>query len=1361
MDGRHTLGLDIGSNSVGSAWIDLKDKSVLAGVSVFPAGVDETEEARGAPNNQKRRAKRSLRRSLARRAARKRALRQLLTRHGLLPVGTLELQALFTTDPWPLRREALRRPVTPHEFGRILVHLGQRRGALGLNLPQTDEDQSTEQPPDSSGGVIDGANRARQAMAERGAETFGELIALVAAERRFPILDAQGHPKLDASGLPLTYGEPVRNRNDSFEFHADRTMIHEEFSRLWERQRSFDSPLAALLTPQLREALDNPVRDSKWKHQGALFGQRNTYWNTGTLGRCDLEPSDRCVPIADRHASYFRVLETVNNIRLRGPGDDDYRPLTETERAAVLEKLRSQRSGTIPSIRAALKIDKRALKKLGLSEEAYKLNIAGDDDRSLNGDWFHAAVVLEAVGLEVWQSWPESSREGLNRALLKFDPEAPDDEPVIANVGRKLGLDEAACQRLVAAWQRRPKLEQRLKLSRRAVVNLLPYMEQRLPSGRWPTQIEARRAFAADLERRAEQDRLPVRHPVRVQAQRYALGATALSKADRRFVRKHGLLPPAPMLANPVVRKAIHEVRRHLIAHIRQHGCKPDRIVIEFARETTKPKKLSDKIYFRNQNREKIRRKIIEEIIEPAFGSGFRQLSHNQLRAAVDRVLLCMQQRGVCAYSSAPLDPAGDGPCAYSGRPITFRMAALGDDLEVDHILPYSRCGDNSLNNRVLCFRPANRNKGRKTPREWWGDQFDNLSGPMRFLQEFQPNEKVDYFERRDYQAKWRNFSAVNVPDEWKGSQLTDTAYAARQVQAYLQQALWPDEPSHLEGGPRRIFVTKGRYTAILRKDWQLYLALHKGSETSPEAMRHAQLKNRGDHREHALDAVVIALTDGERIQELARRARLEEEERVAAEAQGRNPRRIEKRPIAPPWGDVRSFRRQVLTQVYGEFEDQRPTEHPPTGLIVSHRPVGQRLSGAFHEETLLGPVPNELGSDPNETTLFVSKKKVADLDPNHLRLPRPESADDAIERIAARIIQRNEEPNPRKARQRAKALVKSPGYTPRMVDPPPGKSGLVRDLTLRKVLRAEIERRLKEKGIPRDADSFTASDLGRLLKDGPLRMPSGVPIKRITLLRTMNDPVLIKRRKFDYATGLWRDDECPRAMRAYLGGNNHHIEIREDAHGRWSGDVVRTYKAAQRLSAGRSLVDRSFDEARGGRFVMSLAQGDTVLMRSKEGNQIGYFVVFKLDKPQTIQFKRHWDARKATGEKDEEGRLLPDSKRDEMPVTAAQLKVLAPPGEATPIKVAVDPLGGVRRLEPQPPVISPPASVDPRVMEIARRAIAARSAPPGSAAGKGQRIPGSWAWMHAQLEAQGLGGLRSQLTLALRILRNPESPAT
>lgn len=83
----------------------------------------------------------------------------------------------------------------------------------------------------------------------------------------------------------------------------------------------------------------------------------------------------------------------------------------------------------------------------------------------------------------------------------------------------------------------------------------------------------------------------------------------------------------------------------------------------------------------------------------------------------------------------------------------------------------------------------------------------------------------------------------------------------------------------------------------------------------------------------------------------------------------------------------------------------------------------------------------------------------------------------------------------------------------------------------------------------------------------------------------------------------------------------------------------------------------------------MSLSEGETICMRHPETGFPGYFVVFKLDNPQTIWFIPHWDAR-LSKEKDGYG------KREEIDVTAANLKMLEPEKGVPPYKVRVSPLG-------------------------------------------------------------------------------------
>lgn len=1286
------LGLDIGSNSVGSAWVDTERGEVHLAAGVFPAGVDEQEDKRGAPKNQARRRTRSQRRTIHRRAQRKHHLLRFLMNRGLLPQDPDELRRLFDVDPWALRRKALREPLTAYEFGRVLVHLAQRRGAVGI---VTDPENPDE------GRVKDAMDRLKNLMQERGAGTVGQLLADLIEQRRRPIQrlpdDAcsrrtrQRRRECQDRVPNSPQLTPIRNRQyrlpETEMLFAGRELVRDEFHRIVRQQRSFEnSPLAGMLTDDLVNALDDPTQSDAWRHRGLLFGQRRTYWDTGTLGRCVLEPTERCVPIADRHASYFRVIETVNNIRIERAGQSQ-RPLTPEERDRLVSLLRgplgqrTQKGQRVPKTSASVADIKKAL-GVNPRDKSVRLNIEADEQREINTDWFHREIVHGAFGEAPWNELTEQQRESVNRAILKFDPDHEGDASKLhEGAQRWWGLDQAAADRLVEAWKARPKLEKRLNLSRRAIRNLLRYMEPfDAENKRWPTQQEARRAHAAELRQRFEQTG---ELAYELAARRYATGALGLTAADRYYMRqaKHQLRdengqiirdengkplaepPPAPMLSNPVVRKAIHEVRRHLVAWLRQFRRKPDRVVIEMARATKQSGVVRDEQLKVNRMREGIRTRIIQE-------HNLSSLSLNQQRRAVDRVLLARQQRAVCPYCGK--DGLGDP------------VAAKGDGVEIDHIVPYSRSGDDSLNNKVLVHANCNQGKRIRTPKEWLSEDdfaalelrlkdFEKAANALRAKKTKEERRKLGskagqdgYFTISDYARKWRNFNhKVREEEEFRNSQLTDTAYAAREVAAYLADALFDGRglPERGDGqGRQRIFFTVGKFTLMLRRDWQLFETLKpprikdgRHGELTADQERELADKNRGDHRQHAIDAAAIALTDPKIKNALATWAAQASEH---YERYGRWPRRT---PTSPPWADVPTFRRQVLSQVYERFDSgefaagQSDEQSDKARFIVSHRPVKRRLVGALHEETHYGPVVQPLPPHRAETpeTLFTNRISADRLTPNHLRVP------DGWDKLSAMLEDHAVPACQKQAVRRQLAALQ---------DPAPAKSGIVRD----RALRDRIRKCLRANGL--DPDDFGAAEIKNLVAGGKLTMASGVPIKSVVLLRTNTDPVIIPRKRWDLAADRMVADDDQRTRRVYIGGNNHHIEIREDRRtGKWRGEIIRAFEVARRVRLDKlPAVDRAdHDDAR---FVMSLSEGEMIYARRKDrpGDPPDYYVVCKLDKVGNscrIHFAPHWDARKA-------------SEQDRWDVTPADLKHCGPEAGEPPVKVRVGPLGDVRVLQ-------------------------------------------------------------------------------
>lgn len=1187
------LGLDIGSNSVGSAWVDTEARTVTLGCSVFPAGVEESEAKRGTPKGAARREKRSQRRSIARRALRKRRLRQTLADAGLLPADPDTLDQLMNRNPWHLRRAALTQGMSLHEFGRILIHLNQRRGALGVETDPDDRDE---------GKVKEAIDHLRAQMLACNAQTFGQYMAdLYDQRQRTPVTKED-----------TRYCDPIRNRQDAFEFHADRSVIRDEFQMLWEKQKSLGGELARILTDDLRRALDDPSEDPTWRHSGGIFGQRRTYWDAGTLGRCDLEPTDHRCPRADMYVQEFRVLQSVNNMRIVKQGETE-RPLNAEERDKVISALRTKKTGSVTTVRRALGINTKA------GKETYTLNLERDPEAEINTDWFYREVVSNAITGETCPGLTDRQRESVNRAILKFDPASPQDAERLRQGAQEWwGLSPEAADRLVDAWKERPKIESRVNLSRRAIRNLLPYLRAGL------SVTNARQRFAEDPDSPATAEQR-ARYAFNVtdefreflgslvgdeEADRL-LGLRGLTKGERHYLSKHpDLLPPAPTLANPVVRKAVHEVRRHVTAYLTRFGRKPDRVIIELAREAKQTEKIRNQILAQNRRREAERKEIIEQFDLAA-------LTANQQGKAVERVTLCRQQRKVCAYSNVDTD---------EGRAITDETAALGTDLEVDHIVPQSRSQDNGLNNKVVCFRKANRGKGNQTPKEWLPpEQFERLC--QRFGS-----------WKKDLRRKWENLTRdAPSTDEFAASQLTDTAYAATQVGEYLNNALYGGQTD----ARKHVLFTKGFYTAMLRRDWglaegkideQWHGEVGGASSPSPGSARRRK-KDRTDHRHHAIDAAVIALSGPATVQQVARDAAWQAEHR---ERTGLTPKRPE---IGVPWGTKEEFRGQIL-EAAGD-------------LVVCHRPTKRKLIGWLHKETLHGPVP---GHDE----LFTSRKPAAGLTPNHLRMPEGwtelarQLADGSLTDAARRHI-----------RRQLAALA----------DRPPERSGIVRDRNL----RHHIRRCLEDNGL--DPDRFTPKDIKKLVTEGRLHMHSGVPIKRAVLLRTIADPIVIPRKRWDDGLGRLVDDDNPRSRRVYESQNNHHIEIREDTKtGRWCGKVVDAFTAMKRArSAKGHSVDRTDGE--GQRFVMSIAEGETLHMRHRTTGEPGYFAVFKLVKPSTIHLTAHWDARPAAAKKNPEGREIAETKREEVRVSASQLEALSPSPDHPPRKVRVGPLGDLTEL--------------------------------------------------------------------------------
>ena len=218
-----TLGLDLGTNSIGWAVVDeLEQKIVAAGVRVFPEGVDRDQQGGEQSKSQARRVARGMRRQIRRRARRKRMVRKALQSIGLLPNHPDELNELLADNinknPYRLRAAALKRKLTKYQLGRVFLHLATRRGFLS--------NRKMDKTADAKGML----------------EEIGELHETLATRNQ--VLGQYLHD-LDKNWDHRTGRDEERVRPRQ----TRRSMYETEFNAIWEKQREFHPEL---LTDELK-----------------------------------------------------------------------------------------------------------------------------------------------------------------------------------------------------------------------------------------------------------------------------------------------------------------------------------------------------------------------------------------------------------------------------------------------------------------------------------------------------------------------------------------------------------------------------------------------------------------------------------------------------------------------------------------------------------------------------------------------------------------------------------------------------------------------------------------------------------------------------------------------------------------------------------------------------------------------------------------------------------------------------------------------------------------------------------------------------------------------------------------------------
>lgn len=861
---------DLGTTSIGWAVFRIKPTDennnsfrptalLKAGVRIFSDGRNPKD---GSSLAVTRRAARAMRRRRDRLLKRKARMMNLLVHYGFFPAHAKDRKVLESYNPYDLRKEGLERALTPGEFARALFHINQRRGFKS--------NRKTDKADNDSGALKQAISALRQEMLEQQAllpagqtMTIGRLL-WQRKQEKLPL-------RARYRETPYITDDGKKRINKSYDLYIDRQMIADEFDALWTKQAEFNPEL-------FNEEARADLRD-------ALLFQRKL--RPVQPGRCTLIPDEPRAALALPSTQRFRIYQEANNLRLLNNSDLHQTPLTKEQRDKVIDALERSNKCTF----------KQLHKLLGLSG-TMQFNLEDAKRTELKGNSTTAILAKPEHFGSAWHQFDHVLQDEIVEQLVTEENEGK----LVAWLQERTGIDAEAAYKIANV----ALPEGYGNLSQKALRRILPELLQcDIKDGVTCVRNIYKAVVAAGFQSHSDlgidfdfQDdevaftrEYVVETTGEIKHQAIFKQLPYYGRALRRhvaFAKEHPRNEEERYgkIANPTVHIGLNQLRKVVNALLRKYG-HPTEIVVELARDLKQS---------REQRLEEMRRQADNQKKNTAI----RQQIADILNISEERVRYHDIEKWRL-WEELNLYNAADRCCPYSGKQISAHML-LTDQVEIEHILPFSQTLDDSRNNKTVALREANRVKGNRTPwqaRDDFAQQgwlFEDIERRASVM----PKAKRYRFAPDGYE-QW-----LQTDKDFLARALNDTRYLSRIAKEYLTLIC----PSN---GVR---VIPGRMTAMLRRRLGLNDVLGLDGE-----------KNRDDHRHHAVDACVIGITDQGMLQRFAQ---------ASASAREKGLERLVE-TIDPPWN---TYANHV----------QRAVEH----IWVSHKP-DHGHEAAMMEETTYG----------------------------------------------------------------------------------------------------------------------------------------------------------------------------------------------------------------------------------------------------------------------------------------------------------------------------------------------------------------------------------------------------------------------
>lgn len=655
-------------------------------------------------------------------------------------------------------------------------------------------------------------------------------------------------------------------KGEEYPFYPSRQMLMEEFDAIWARQRE-----AMPDAPHLAEELQSQLRDE-------MFFQRDVTFPPP--GDCPYHPDEPRLAKASRLFQERRIYEEANHLRFHDRFGNSM-PYDVRKRDQVVEALMRGCSLRPSDIKLLLEMPRTA-----------RVNYeAGKVPRLIEGNPIDPAFEAEGIGGE-WAALSGVDQEAVLAAMVQ----AP-------NVQRLR-------EQLAPYFPAPDALESALSVS--------------LPKGHGRMGVSATRAILDVLKSefvpaRVAEDRAGLSHAMTLDGEIHkrlpyygeVLEAHTVKPMWESRYRRETDTPPNTnqnegrygRIPNPVVHVAMNQLRRVVNEIISTYG-RPLMIQVELARDLQRSQEDREEIVERNEMRRRENNEIREKLAELGVAGS---------RPNVQRYRIWKEQQFQCIYTGEAISES----------------RLFSDDVDVDHVIPRALLGHgvtinaiDSMNNRVVCLRRANADKGDHTPYEAFSENAHGYdwSSIMRRV------KVIGGSKERRFLADAREEFAGD--DDFRARDGTDNAYIARITRQYL---------SSLYGDQTHVMAVSSHITSLLRGKWGLNSVLGNGEAGS---------KSRDDHRHHYVDALIAACVNRWVIQSIHT-----ESKRCSNQGLGDFVKKID-----PPFGERKEFRAAVKASLDG-VPIARKTDHA--------------VAGQLHEDTLYG-----IKSGPDEQGRYITVQR-------------------------------------------------------------------------------------------------------------------------------------------------------------------------------------------------------------------------------------------------------------------------------------------------------------------------------------------------------------------------------------------------